>query len=307
MNILRYAFKNIFRNFFLSFSSIITIGLLVFFVNILLLVVHSSDEFISQINKRIAIVISFQDGYDASKVRSQEFLSGALTSFPEMSVKYISKEEAWQIFSERHASLASIIEDARENPFPNSVRFSEIPIEKYEQFNDYIASYKDIIRYDKQDLSQKLLDYRMQYDNIMKTIEFLRLLTNAVYVLIWLFLFTAFVMIHMVIRNFIFFLQDEMRIIELVGGKPSFIYGPLAVQGIVYATLGVLFAFSLFVVFNNFGGISLLPSDIVPIFTGFYTKLSADFLPLELLSAVAIGIFSAVLASYKYIHSTIRE
>lgn len=184
MNILRYAFKNIFRNFFLSFSSIITIGLLVFFVNILLLVVHSSDEFISQINKRIAIVISFQDGYDASKVRSQEFLSGALTSFPEMSVKYISKEEAWQIFSERHASLASIIEDARENPFPNSVRFSEIPIEKYEQFNDYIASYKDIIRYDKQDLSQKLLDYRMQYDNIMKTIEFLRLLTNAVYVLI---------------------------------------------------------------------------------------------------------------------------
>lgn len=114
-------------------------------------------------------------------------------------------------------------------------------------------------------------------------------------------------MIHMVIRNFIFFLQDEMRIIELVGGKPSFIYGPLAVQGIVYATLGVLFAFSLFVAFNNFGGISLLPSDIVPIFTGFYTKLSADFLPLELLSAVAIGIFSAVLASYKYIHSTIRE
>lgn len=184
MNILRYAFKNIFRNFFLSFSSIITIGLLVFFVNILLLVVHSSDEFISQINKRIAIVISFQDGYDATKVRSQEFLSGALSNFPEMSVKYISKEEAWQIFSERHASLASIIEDARENPFPNSVRFSEIPIEKYEQFNDYIASYKDIIRYDKQDLSQKLLDYRMQYDNIMKTIEFLRLLTNAVYVLI---------------------------------------------------------------------------------------------------------------------------
>lgn len=60
MNILRYAFKNIFRNFFLSVSSVLTIALLVFFVNILLLVVHSSDEFIATVNDKIAMTISFQ-------------------------------------------------------------------------------------------------------------------------------------------------------------------------------------------------------------------------------------------------------
>jgi hypothetical protein len=60
MNILRYAFKNIFRNFFLSISSILTIALLVFFVNILLLVVHSSETFIASVNDKIAVTISFQ-------------------------------------------------------------------------------------------------------------------------------------------------------------------------------------------------------------------------------------------------------
>lgn len=307
MNILRYAFKNIFRNFFLSFSSIVTIGLLVFFVNILLLVVHSSDEFIANVNNKIAMTVTFSNGYNNSQVRSQEFLSGATTEFEGISVKYISREEAWQIFQKRHAELAAIVEEADSNPFPDVVQFSQIPIEKYEKFNDYIASYKDIIRYDAQDMNQKLLDYQAQYQNIMKTVELLRLLTQAVYVLIALFLFTVFVMVHMVIRNFIFFLQDEMRIIELVGGNPSFIYGPLMVQGIIYSVFGVIFAFLAFVIFRNAGGMTLLPSDLIGIFIRFYTLLSEKFLPLQLVAAVAIGIFSAILASYKYIHSTIRE
>lgn len=61
VNILRYAFKNIFRNIFLSVSSILIIGLLVFFVNILLFVIYSTDEFIHSINNRISININLQD------------------------------------------------------------------------------------------------------------------------------------------------------------------------------------------------------------------------------------------------------
>lgn len=307
MNILRYAFKNIFRNFFLSFSSVVTIALLVFFVNILLLVVHSSEEFIAGVNNKIAMTVTFAKWYNNSQVRSQEFLSDATKKFPGISVKYISRDDAYKIFSERHSDLAAIIEDAKENPFPDVVQFSQIPIERYEQFNEYIAWYKDIIRYDAQDMSQKLLDYQAQYQNVMKTVELLRLLNNAVYVLIGLFLFTVFVVVHMVIRNFIFFLQDEMRIIELVGGKSSFIYGPLAVQGIIYSVSGVLLAFLAFFLFRNNGGVSMLPIDMVTVFVRFYHTLTEKFLPLELLSAVAIGVFSAVLASYKYVHSTIRE
>lgn len=307
MNILRYAFKNIFRNFFLSISSILTIALLVFFVNILLLVVHSSETFIASVNDKIAVTISFQKWYNNTQIRSQEFLSGAKDRFPGISVAYISREEAWTIFAKRHADLASVIEDAEENPLPNVVQFSQIPLEKYEDFSRYIESYKDIITYKEGDMQQQLIDFQTQYQNIMKTVELLRLLTQAVYVLIGLFLITMFVMVHMTIRNFVFFMQDEVRIIELVGGRPSFIYGPLMVQGIIYTTLAVCLAFLIFFIFQATGGVQILPADIATMFSGFYKNLSEFFLPVELLAAMVVGILSAMLASYKYIHSTIRE
>lgn len=251
MNILRYAVKNIFRNWFLSISSIITIALLVFFINILLLVVTVSDAFSDSVNSKIAMIVTFQDGYNNTQVRSQEFLSGAAQIFPSVKVEYISREEAMTIFSKRHADLAAIVEDASENPLPNSVRISQIPLKMYENVDAYIAKYRDILKYDEQDMSKKLLDYREQYTQVVKIISLLKMLNNAVFVLIGLFLFTAFIMIHTVIRNFIFFLQDEVRIIELVGGKSSFIYGPLMIQGIFYTTSAVLIAFSSFYLFEN--------------------------------------------------------
>lgn len=307
MNIIRYAFKNIFRNFFLSVSSVLTIGLLVFFVNILLLVVHSSDEFIASVNNKIAVTISFQKGHNNTQIRPQELLSRASSEFPGILVKYISKEEAWKIFSKRHTDLASIIEDANENPFPDVVQFSQIPLEKYEDFNNFIAGYNDIVSYNAADMQQKLIDFQTQYQNIMKTVDLLRVLTQAVFILIGLFLVTVFIMIHMTIRNFVFFLQDEVRIIELVGGKPSFIYGPLALQGIIYATLGVCFAYLVFFIFQSSGGVQILPADIAGIFSRFYVNLSEIILPFQIAIAFFLGIFSALLASYKYVHSTIRE
>jgi cell division protein FtsX len=46
MRILRYAFRNIIRNPFLSLSSIFVIALLIFFVNILFGVLYASEKFI---------------------------------------------------------------------------------------------------------------------------------------------------------------------------------------------------------------------------------------------------------------------
>ena len=62
MYILKYALKNIIRNPFISLSSLVVIGLLVFFINILLLVLFSTDKFIESVNDRISITIPYQSG-----------------------------------------------------------------------------------------------------------------------------------------------------------------------------------------------------------------------------------------------------
>ncbi len=63
MRILKYALKNIIRNPILSLSSIFVIGLLIFFVNILIFVLFASERFIASVNSRISFTINFQSGY----------------------------------------------------------------------------------------------------------------------------------------------------------------------------------------------------------------------------------------------------
>jgi cell division transport system permease protein len=305
MQLIRYAIRNILRNIWLSVSSLLIIGLLVFFVHILLLVIFSTDRFITSINDRISININLQDGYDNSQIRSIEFLSGVTTSFSGVQVDYISREDALTLLTTRNPDLATLIErDA--NPLPNSIRLSNIDISVYSSLNVYIGRFRDILQYDKGSLDKKLLDYRSQYDRIASVVEMLHILQIAVYILLGLFVFTVAIVIYMVIHNFVFFLQDEVRIIELVGGRPSFIYGPFVIQGMLYAMIATAIATTLFI-----GLIALIRSqslfaDFVPFLSDFaslFTSYAWVSVPLFAL----LGALSAFLASWKYIHSTIGE
>ncbi len=306
MQLLRYAIKNIFRNIFLSISSILIIGLLVFFVNILLLVIFSTDRFIHNINDRISISINFQDQYDNTQIRSREFLSGVTNSFSGITVDYISRADALVILTKRNPDLATLIENDS-NPLPNSVRLSNINLDQYTWLNIFISRFRDVLQYNQWNLDKKYLDYRSQYDRIATVVKMLHLLQLAVYILLGLFVFTVAIVIYMVIHNFIFFLQDEVRIIELVGWRPSFIYWPFVLQGIIYACTASILAITVFI-----GLILLLREqktlfeDFIPFLSDFSVVfLSFSWLIIPIFAIV--GATSAFLASRKYIHSTIGE
>ncbi len=305
MQLIRYALRNIFRNIFLSASSILIIGLLVFFVNILIFVIFSTNRFITSINDRISISINFQDGFDNTQVRSNEFLSGITHSFSGIQVDYISREKAFLLLTTRNPDLAGLIE-SDSNPLPNSVRVSNIDINQYTALNTYIGRFRDLLQYDQGTLDKKLLDYRSQYERITSVIKMLNILQVTVYIFLGLFVFTVAIVIYMVIHNFIFFLQNEVRIIELVGGRASFIYGPFILQGTLYAIIASCIAILTFI-----GLIILMRSqslfvDFIPFLSDFSRIfLSNAWLIIPLFAF--IGAVSAFLASWKYIHSTIGE
>ncbi|MDQ5968741.1 MAG: hypothetical protein QG561_832 [Patescibacteria group bacterium] len=183
MHHLRYAIKNIFRNIFLSASSVLIIGLLIFFVNILFLVIFSTDRFINNINDRISISINFQDQYDNTQIRSREFLSGVTNSFSGITVDYISREDALVILTNRNPDLATLIENDS-NPLPNSVRLSNISLDQYRPLNIFIGRFRDVLQYNQSNLDKKYLDYRSQYDRIATVVKMLHLLQLAVYILL---------------------------------------------------------------------------------------------------------------------------
>lgn len=105
MRILKYAFRNIIRNPFLSISSIFVITLLIFFVNILLGVLYTSEKFIESVNDRIAFTISFQSGYTTNDMRVRALASTLQDTFTGITIDMISKREALQIMKERNPDL----------------------------------------------------------------------------------------------------------------------------------------------------------------------------------------------------------
>jgi len=66
--IAKYSLKNIMRNKFLSFSSILVLTLLMFFINILIILHDVSFKLIDSINSKMTISLYLKDGYDKNSI-----------------------------------------------------------------------------------------------------------------------------------------------------------------------------------------------------------------------------------------------
>lgn len=304
MYIFKYAFKNIVRNPFISLSSIVVIGLLIFFINILTLVLFSTEKFINSVNDRISITIPFQSGYTDESLQTQKLFYTLSTSFPDIQSLYISQEEAFTLFQSRNPDLAKLIESTDENPLPNSLRLSWIPLGSYEAIEKLMAEYRDILEYNETEFNRKLIDFQSQYSRIESLVKILRLLAVWVYTLLGLFVFTVFVVLYTVISNTIFFLRDEMSIIELVGGRSYFIYGPLVIQWVFYTGMAVFLAVWVFYSLPFILPLDSLPSAISLMISEFYIFFS-EKLAYGILAAIILGMLSSFIASWKYVHKTI--
>lgn len=185
MNILRYAFKNIFRNFFLSISSILIITLLIFFVNILVFVQFTTESFIDYVQSRISFTINYRDGIESTSPRSELLVSSLRGVFTGAEIEYISREQAFADFKVRNPDLAVLVEQGDENPLPNSLSIRSIrDLSQYGQLSVVLEQYQDVLEYDKSRLDKKILDFKTQYDNVARVVYFLQLFQYGVYVLL---------------------------------------------------------------------------------------------------------------------------
>ncbi len=184
MRILKYAIKNIIRNPLLSISSIFVIALLIFFVNVLFLILFASRQFIDSVNDRISFTINFQSGYTSEDLKAKILIDDLRTSFSGIVVEDITKADAFNLLKARNPDLASLIEYTGENPLPNSLRIDNIPLNQYDAFDLRIAEEKDMLHYDRDEMSRKLLDYKSQFTRVSLVVRLLHMLEYGVYGLV---------------------------------------------------------------------------------------------------------------------------
>ncbi|MDQ7009347.1 MAG: hypothetical protein Q9M94_03585 [Candidatus Gracilibacteria bacterium] len=300
LRILNYSFKNIFRNKFLSISSILVLTLLVFFINLLLVIQNISFKLIDTVNEKMTVSLYLQDEYDKNS-EAVTLLINSIEDLKEgIDVTYKTKGDVLEEIRKKDPELVRILE--RQNPLPETIELGDIPIDAWGEVNSLIKS--KIFLFSKEENKQGIEDtkksfseYTSQYEKIENVTKYLVILRVGLYIMIALFLLSIGIIIYSIIGNFVFYYRDEIYITRLVGGSKMFIYGPFSFQGMIYAFTSFIIGIGIFYIGVQFTNFLLKENFNFSYLLGDYGLL---FL-LEVLVLVFIGGISGLVSSRKYL------
>ena len=306
--IFKYSLKNIFRNTFLSISSVLILTLLMFFINILLVMHNISFKLIESVNEKLTISLYLKDWYDKNSVEVIGLIESIRELWGNTEVFYKDKDDVLEEMRKKDPKLVSIIE--RQNPLPETIELSSIAIEDYSKV-DYLVQQKFYLlsewpdtwtwaaleeEYEEEDVSH-FSDYTSQYNQITTVITVLKTLQVVLYIIIWIFAFSIGVIIYSIIWNFIYYYRDEIYITRLVWWSKLFIYGPFSLQGMIYSMVSFwlsLVIFLLIIKNTNF----VLGWDYS---SGFLIWNAPVIFMLEFMIFTFIGWLSGLISSRKYL------
>lgn len=232
-----WGFRGFVRNGWLSTATVAMVALALTLTLSLLLFSLASSRLISLAEGRVDLSIYIQKGVPESDALTLRTLLAAL---PEVeSAVYQSPEERLAAFRERHASgptTLAALSELDENPLLASITVrAKDP-----------SQYTIITRYLEAPRFGGIIDHVNLQENVKVVERITRLaragreLGMALAILLGLL---AVVVAFSSIRLAIYSLREEVAIMRLVGASNWFIRGPFIVQGIIFGTLGTLFAF----------------------------------------------------------------
>lgn len=261
--ITKYSIKNILRNKFLSISSILVLTLLMFFINILVILHDVSFKLIDSVNSKMTISLYLNEEYDKNSLEVNDLMNSIVWVHPDIWVEYKSKEVILDEIREKEPDLVEILE--RTNPLPDTIILSDIQIEYYKDVNSIIEP-KVFILKKYENNTDHFSHYSSQYKNIENIISVLGILTYGLYIIIWVFLLSIFIITYSIIGNFIYYFKDEIYITRLVWWSKKFIYGPFILQWMIYSFTSFVLSFFIFLfilssINNAFGDLYMFEAN----------------------------------------------
>jgi len=299
--IFNYSIKNIFRNKFLSISSILVLTLLVFFINLLLVIQNISFKLIDTVNEKMTVSLYLQEEYDKNSEPVALLINSLVDMWKGIDVVYKTKDDVLEEIRQKDPELVRILE--RQNPLPETIELSNIPIDSWWEVNSIIESKIFLFSKEKNDdlestTKKNFAEYSTQYKKIENVTKYLVILRIALYIMIALFLLSIWVIIYSIIWNFVFYYKDEIYITRLVWWSKFFIYWPFSFQWMIYAFTSFLSWVAIFYIWVNLTNFLLKENyNFAYLLWNEYLLL---FL-LEILILVFIGWISGLISSRKYL------
>ncbi len=303
MRILKYTIKNILRNKFLSFSSILVLTLIIFFINILLLLNYTTKYIINNVNSRLTISLNLKSWYTNENSEIIDLISNIKAFNKNLSVSYISAEEAFKVLSSRDPELAKIVESEKNNPLPSSILVKNIWLTEYENIDKIIIKYKNIIVYDEEKSKKNITDYKAQYQKINDVIKIFTSIQYWIYSIIWFFIFSVFIIIYNIVWNFVFFYREEIKITKLVWWDNVFVYWPFSLQWVIYTLIASFLSIVIFIYLIKTINIYLI--DDFPKFINNFLFLNYRYFLIEIWVISIVWAISWFLSSVRFINAKV--
>ncbi len=294
--VLKTGIINFWRNIWLSAAATLVMVITLIILTVLLLLFVLTNYSVTTIKERVDISAYFKTGLAEAQIAS---IKSELEANPLIKeVHYISAEQAFNDFKQRHADDPLITESLNQlsqNPLPATLQIKAVNLDYYPQIAQELQAEKYQTAIDQVNFedNREIID---RLNRILKFIVTFGIILTAVFSLI------AILVIFNTITLTIYNRREEIEIMRLVGATNGYIRWPFIIEAMLYSLAATALTSALVIPLY----FKLLPkiSDYLNPDGSIFTK---DFIPLAAIIALQLGIavllsiISTLLATRKYL------
>ncbi len=224
----REALKSFYRNWLMTFASILTVTLSLFILGMFLSTVLNLNHMASYLENQVELSVYMKDGLTTKQVMD---VGSRIKKLPEMkSVSFVNKDQALKNFRERLGDRSYLLDSLNTNPLPSSFEIVFHTPEAVRQAAHIVAQYPEVesVQYGQETIEQLF--------------QFTRIVRIGGAILIVFLAFSTLFIISNTIRLTVFARRKEIQIMKYVGATNGFIRWPFLLEGMMLGFIGSLIA-----------------------------------------------------------------
>ncbi len=297
LRVVKFAFQDFSRNFWLSIATVSVLVLTLVSVNMLLAVNVLGKVALSTVKSKIDVSVHFRPEIEENRVQTVKI---TLLSLPEVrDVEYVSPARSLEMFSDMYKKDELVIKSLGEvgvNPFGSTLIIKARDIENYPKIMSALEApgFNELIEEKDFDDRRLMID---RIESISRKIEWFGFGASLIFGLITLLI------VFNTIRVSIYTHRDEIRIMRLVGASNGFIRGPFYVEALIWAFLSLGLTLAMIYPAMNF----LQPfiqrffgTDSVDLI-GFYNQNFLNIFGTQFIAVALMSFFTTKMATGRYL------
>lgn len=292
--IIKSGFLSFVRNGWLSTATILVMSLVLFVLGNLVFLGAFTNTAIDSFESKIDITVYFTPEAEENAILAVKREVQAIPAVVDTS--YVSKEEAYTDFREKHkdnAFIGSALDEIGQNPLVASLNVKARSPQDYAAISDFLVK-KNYPVVDK-------VNYYENQEVINRLGSLASTIRGAGAFAALILAFIAVLVAFNTIRLAIYTVREEIGIMRLVGASTWFIRGPFLTAGVMYgaiAATGITLAFFPLTWVAAPKMAMLLPNfDVYKYFIANF----AEFYAIMLSAGIILGVLSSAIAIRKYL------